>query len=159
MVHVLRISAFSMVIILSFLIFHKSTYAQDDALAANESTDFDNGLQIDPAMDNTSTGAANVENVSWLSGGELSLSFMILIFGICIIGIEYFLLRQIVQDHVSEIMKTFTVTLIIIGTLLLISSGFSSEQIGPALGLFGTIAGYLLGREEQKVKTERNDEK
>jgi hypothetical protein len=59
---------------------------------------------------------------------------------------------------IIDIMKTFTVTLIIIGTMLLISSGFNSEQIAPAFGLFGTIAGYLIGREESKKINPRNND-
>jgi hypothetical protein len=43
------------------------------------------------------------------------------------------------------------VTLIIIGTLFFITAGFDSTQIAPALGLFGTIAGYLLGKTRHAV--------
>jgi hypothetical protein len=40
----------------------------------------------------------------------------------------------------------YAVTLIIVGTLFAITAGFDSNQIAPAMGLFGTIAGYLLGK-------------
>ncbi|MDX1617310.1 MAG: hypothetical protein R3224_00890 [Balneolaceae bacterium] len=40
------------------------------------------------------------------------------------------------------------VTLIITAALFLIAAGFSNDQIASALGLLGTIAGYLLGRGE-----------
>jgi len=39
--------------------------------------------------------------------------------------------------------------MIIVGSLILISSGYSSNQIGPAMGLFGTVAGYLIGRHDK----------
>jgi hypothetical protein len=85
---------------------------------------------------------------SFLSSREIWLSGFILIFGLAIVVIEYALLKPVVHDHISEIFKIFTVTLIIIGTLLLITSGFNSQQIAPALGLFGTIAGYILAKVE-----------
>lgn len=88
--------------------------------------------------------------VSLMSNREFWLSCIILIFGLAIILIEFFLLRQVVENRTDEIAKIYTVTLIIIGTLVLISSGFTNEQIAPALGLFGTIAGYLLGRQESQ---------
>jgi hypothetical protein len=92
---------------------------------------------------------------SFLTSREMWLSLFVLLFGLCIIIVQYLLLRSVVDRYVSEIFKIFTVTLIIIGTLLLIISGFSSQQIAPALGLFGTIAGYILAR--ANLKTERDD--
>lgn len=80
---------------------------------------------------------------------EFRLSCIILAFGVFIVIVEYFLLRGVVQEKTEEIARTYTVTLIIIGTLVLISSGFTNAQIAPALGLFGTIAGYLLGKSDR----------
>lgn len=92
---------------------------------------------------------------SFVTSREMWLSIFILVFGLATIGIQYLLLRQVVGQHISEIYKLFTVTLIIIGTLLLISSGFSSQQISPALGLFGTIAGYILATTTADGKQKR----
>jgi hypothetical protein len=88
---------------------------------------------------------------SFMTSREMWLSLFILIFGLAIIGVQYALLRGVVDRHISEIFKLFTVSLIIIGTLLLISAGFNSEQIAPALGLFGTIAGYILARSADEL--------
>jgi hypothetical protein len=41
--------------------------------------------------------------------------------------------------------KFIVVTLVVIGTLFLIAAGFNNNQIAPAIGLLGTICGYLLG--------------
>jgi hypothetical protein len=35
---------------------------------------------------------------------------------------------------------------VITGSLILITAGYSNEQIAPAFGLFGTVIGYMLGR-------------
>ena len=106
-------------------------------------------------------GQLNVAGpVSLMSNREFWLSIVILTFGLLIILVEYFLLRTVVQEKTEEIARTYTVTLIIIGTLVLIASGFTNEQIAPALGLFGTIAGYLLGKTDLKsqVKERKDDE-
>lgn len=45
-----------------------------------------------------------------------------------------------------QITRLNLLTLIIIGTLFLIIAGYDKEQILTAMTLFGTIAGYLLGK-------------
>jgi hypothetical protein len=58
---------------------------------------------------------------------------------------EYILLRR--QPFTGDdVLKVFGVTLIIVGSLVLIAAGFGDKQIAPAMGLFGTLAGYLLGK-------------
>ena len=46
----------------------------------------------------------------------------------------------------EDSIRAFALVLIILGTLVLICAGYSNDQIAPAVGLFGTLAGYLLGR-------------
>ena len=84
--------------------------------------------------------------VSLISNKEFWLAVVVLTFGTIIVFVQYFLLKRFSSAKIEEIVRLYTVTLVIIGTMLLITSGFSSEQIAPAVGLFGTIAGYLLGR-------------
>jgi Na+/melibiose symporter-like transporter len=134
---------FGIALIMLFLLNHEIVYSQDELTEAIDSLE----------AVNTSEDAGNVaEVVSLMSNREFVLSVIILLFGIAIVVIEYRLIKTAVNPNVTDIMKIFTVTLIIIGTMLLISSGFSSQQIAPAFGLFGTIAGYLLGREETRKK-------
>lgn len=94
-----------------------------------------------------------LNTVTLLSDREYFLSLSILIFGVIIIVIEAILLKGLGStdkgsgsSNIEVIARTYTVTLILIGTLVLITAGFSSQDIAPALGLYGTIAGYLLGR-------------
>ena len=61
------------------------------------------------------------------------------------IFIEFWLLRRSAL-RADDVLRTFSLTLIIIGTLFFVTAGFDNNQIAPAMGLFGTIAGYLLGR-------------
>ncbi len=40
--------------------------------------------------------------------------------------------------------KIFALSLIILGSIYLVTAGFDKEQINPVLTIFGTVAGYLL---------------
>jgi membrane associated rhomboid family serine protease len=80
-----------------------------------------------------------------LTSFEFYLSLEVLVFGIIVVVLEYLAIRRR-SSHVEDILRIYAVTLIIIGTLFGITAGFGSEQIAPAMGLFGTIAGYLLGK-------------
>lgn len=47
----------------------------------------------------------------------------------------------------GQILRTFGVILIVGFATVLLVVGYSSEQLTPIIGLFGAIAGYLLGKE------------
>jgi len=59
-------------------------------------------------------------------------------------------LVKLTKFQPEQTIKLLAVTLIVISTLFIITAGFDSEQIAPAMGLFGTIAGYMLGRNSGK---------
>jgi hypothetical protein len=97
---------------------------------------------------------------------EFWLSLLILIFGVIVVLVQFLLLRGRHFDG-NDILKVFGVTLIVVGTLFLIASGFGDKQIASAMGLFGTLAGYLLGkssgasggdRESQSITSDRSKE-
>ncbi|MEO6958480.1 MAG: hypothetical protein ABI228_04485 [Burkholderiaceae bacterium] len=48
-----------------------------------------------------------------------------------------------------EILKIFGILSIIGLSALLLITGFSNEQLTPIVGLFGAIAGYLLGKDSK----------
>lgn len=80
-----------------------------------------------------------------LSEYEFWLSAEVLMFGLVVLVAEFLLLRR-AKITAEEALRVYAVSLIIIGTLFAITAGFDSTQIAPAMGLFGTMAGYLLGR-------------
>lgn len=47
----------------------------------------------------------------------------------------------------QEILRLYGVVIIVGLSALLLVVGFSNEQLTPIVGLFGAIAGYLLGKE------------
>jgi hypothetical protein len=80
-----------------------------------------------------------------LSRLEFSLSIIVLSFGLIVILLEIFLIKT-KKIGSEDTIKFITITLIITSTLFLITAGYDNDQIAPAVGLLGTIAGYLLGR-------------
>jgi hypothetical protein len=97
------------------------------------------------APPSSSSGAGAVKAKTFLSDFEFWLSAEILLFGLGVVVIEFLLLRK-APVTAEEALRVYAVTLIIVGTLFAITAGFDSNQIAPAMGLFGTIAGYLLGK-------------
>lgn len=87
---------------------------------------------------------------AYLSSREFILALMVTILTLAALSMQFLLLRSASRIKPQDSLRIFGVILIILGTLFLITAGFSSQQMAPALGLFGTIAGYLLGRADRK---------
>jgi hypothetical protein len=103
------------------------------------------GIPTNVTAPQSSSEAGAVKAKTFLSDFEFWLSAEILLFGLGVIVIEFLLLRK-ARVTAEEALRVYAVTLIIVGTLFAITAGFDSNQIAPAMGLFGTIAGYLLGK-------------
>lgn len=135
---------------LSFSAFPESPHAQLDA-----NTNISNTQSIDNASINGNvqknpppqTGKSTA--VGWLSSFEFWMSFSVLSFGMLVFLVEIALVK-LTKFQPEQTIKLLAVTLIVISTLFIITAGFDSEQIAPAMGLFGTIAGYMLGRNSGK---------
>jgi hypothetical protein len=91
----------------------------------------------------------------YLSSREFILTMLVSGIGLIALAMEFLMLRRLPKLKAEDILRVFAVTLILAGTLFFIAAGFDSNQIAPAMGLFGTVAGYLLGRsidrQEDKV--------
>lgn len=104
------------------------------------------------------------DGISAASTLEVLLSAMVLGFGVIVLLLQFRLLQRRQANPKApalspmDVMRVFTISMVVMGTLFAITAGFSSEQIAPAMGLFGTLAGYLLGRRDQKIPP-ANDEK
>ncbi|MBK8174916.1 MAG: hypothetical protein IPK66_06540 [Rhodospirillales bacterium] len=82
-----------------------------------------------------------------LGDAEVQLAVAVLLFGVLILGVQYLLVWRGSIDQDTAVRIT-TLTLVVVATLFVITAGFAREQIAPAIGLFGTIIGYLLGRQK-----------
>ena len=75
---------------------------------------------------------------------DISLLQTILFFGLVALVLLYLMVRH---ERAGEFeLRIFIVTILVFGSLLVISGGFGNEQLGPVIGFFGTVAGYVLGR-------------
>ena len=112
-------------------------------------------------LDSTLNNAVQLQEGNSDAAGfplEFWHSLIILIFGIIIIGIEVYLIVK-GQIKAKDVMKYIVVTLIITCVMFLITAGHNNDQIAPAMGLLGTIAGYLLGKGGNEKKTTESIEK
>jgi hypothetical protein len=91
-------------------------------------------------------------SADFYSLGELRLTVIILFFGLVAIAVYYALLRH--ERATPYALRIFVIIILIFGTLLVVSSAYSTDQIAPVVGFFGTIAGYLLGRTERNSHDE-----
>ena len=78
---------------------------------------------------------------------ELWLSIAVLVFGLAVVVGQVYLFQKR-EETTYEAMKYISVTVIIIGGLFLVTAGYGNDQIAPIIGLMGTIAGYLMGRQQ-----------
>jgi hypothetical protein len=106
------------------------------------------GSPAPPFKSNSAPGPGEVsfQVKHLLSSFEFWLALFILLFGAIIVFIEYLVIRRMQDAKPDDALRLFGITFIIVGTLVFVAAGFDSTQIAPAAGLFGTIAGYLLGK-------------
>lgn len=116
--------------------------------------------QMDVDLENanaaTETAAAAVDSSAALIGRSMeqpwspdlviTLSVSILIFSLLVIALATFLLKQRDADQ-NTILKIFGLVLIICMSAFLLVVGYGKDQLTPIIGLFGAIAGYLLGKD------------
>jgi|GEM_PF-1022757 len=85
------------------------------------------------------------EGRTWTSI-EIILSTGVLIFAITVLLlVTVIILKAQKPWSPQSILRFFGVTLIMSLAVLLITAGYSKDQIAPVMGLLGVIAGYLLG--------------
>ena len=123
--------------------------------ANSEAITQDNSFQ--PVENRPSSNTSNLAGVVRITSSfEFWLSVIVLIFGSGVVFVQYILLKA-ARASPMDILRVFTVTLIVTGTLFAITAGFDVQTIAPAMGLFGSIAGYLLGRRSEADKAVTTD--
>lgn len=87
---------------------------------------------------------------SFLTQRETWAAFAVLIFGMAMCMFALIVIRRGVMSP-EPVIRLIALILIVTGTLFLVTAGYSADQIAPALGLLGSIAGYLLGRADSRA--------
>jgi hypothetical protein len=60
-------------------------------------------------------------------------------------------------QHFGSALRALATILIITFAVFLIVAGYSDQQIAPAFGLLGTLAGYLLGKDATSTSARQQD--
>lgn len=128
------------------------SYGQDSAEVTNPPPS-DQNSSVAAGESLAEPASSNEQVVLPISRLEFDLSLWVLGFGFLVIVLEIFLIaRRSISSE--DTIKFIIVTIIIVSTMFLITAGYSNNQVAPAVGLLGTIAGYLLG----KVNTPKKDQ-
>jgi hypothetical protein len=96
----------------------------------------------------------------WRADEAMTISSIVLAFGVFVLLLSTWLLRK-TEVTADAVLRIFGTILIIIGALFLVVAGYTDVQMGPVMGLLGTIAGYLLGKSGTPPapgKPEKSDE-
>ena len=87
-----------------------------------------------------------LELVQFLTIGILGFSCFALIMATALLW------RSSAPAH--QVLRVFGIITILSYSALLLVTGYSNEQLTPIVGLFGAIAGYLLGKDSKSNKDE-----
>jgi hypothetical protein len=136
------------VMVITLILLNRVIYAQEiKGIKETESNPNIKSQATNQTIDKTITNPPPTKNVDFPEKAKLKtlseiwFSISILVFGLIIILMEIFLIRRRTLNG-ENALKFVTITLIIISALFLIAAGYSNDQIAPAVGLLGTIAGY-----------------
>jgi hypothetical protein len=112
--------------------------------------------QAKKAVEDADRAAAAVLNSSpsamWDSKIVETLTWGVLGFATIVVVLMTILLYR-KDANGQQTLKCFGLVLIITFSSILLIVGYSSEQLTPIVGLFGAIAGYLLGKDHAATAT------
>ena len=103
----------------------------------------------------TASDTAYAENPWWSVKNAMTISVAVLAFGLMVIFTIAYLIQR--GRDPEQLLKIFGTTLILVMAVFLVVAGYSDQQISPVMGLMGTIAGYLLGRNAQGNEPPKKD--
>jgi hypothetical protein len=97
-------------------------------------------------LPNPSSGGNLIDFIFKKSPYEFWLTCLIIGFGLAVLALYIYAIRNIDNRRPEDVSRALIVITVLTGSLVLITAGYSNEQIAPAFGLFGTVIGYMLGR-------------
>ncbi|WP_417914487.1 hypothetical protein [Candidatus Electronema sp. JM] len=99
-----------------------------------------NSLSVSTTSKYNDTGAS-----WWSATNAMTMSSIVLLFGLLVIFLATYLIRS--GKNTEAVLRIFGTILIVVMAVFLVVAGYTDTQIAPVMGLLGTIAGYLLGKE------------
>lgn len=110
----------------------------DDALLAEADAALAQGNSAAAAM-------SGANQLWWSTTNAMTMCVVVLVFGLVVLGLTAWLLRA--GKPATSVLRVFGTILVIMMATFLVVAGYDDKQIAAPLGLLGTIAGYLLGRD------------
>jgi hypothetical protein len=101
--------------------------------------------QLPPASLAGADAAQSFEALKFRANFQLLLTAIVTIFGFLSLALVAWVFRKSIPAEIEKVVRLFIVVIVVSAALILITGGYSNEQIAPAFGLFGTIVGYILG--------------
>ncbi|MDO9068610.1 MAG: hypothetical protein Q7W05_09150 [Deltaproteobacteria bacterium] len=86
----------------------------------------------------------------WSVTNAMTISASVLVFGLCVILLATYLVK--IGKKAEDVLRIFGTILIVMMAVFLVVAGYTDTQVAPVMGLLGTIAGYLLGKETKENK-------
>ena len=116
-------------------------------------TQSDLDAQLQAARDRVRSSEASTSQAApapgadnwWSVTNAMTISTVVLVFGVFVLLLATYLIR--IGKNSEPVLRIFGTILIIVISVFLVVAGYTSNQIAPVMGLLGTIAGYLLGKE------------
>jgi hypothetical protein len=83
-----------------------------------------------------------------------TLGISVLVFGTLIIGLEIFVMIRRNKGWGIQSSRTVGISLIVVAALFLAAADVPPDRVTPVIGMLATVAGYLLGRNDQSSSNE-----
>jgi hypothetical protein len=102
-------------------------------------------VQKDKAIQESQTVQTPVAKTPWWSTHDaMTISASVLVFGALLIAATTFAIVRGI--NASTVLRVYGLLTIIVMAVFLVVAGYDATQIGPVVGLLGTLAGYFVGR-------------
>ena len=85
----------------------------------------------------------------WSVTNAMTISVVVLVFGFLVLLLATYLIK--LGKNTEAVLRIFGTILIVLVAVFLVVAGYTDTQISPVMGLLGTIAGYLLGKETKEL--------
>lgn len=108
--------------------------------------------ELENAKQHKATEELNSSKPIWSAQNAMTVSSAVLVYSLIVLALATYLIR--LGKSSSSVLRIFGTILIISSSIFLIVAGYTSQQIAPAMGLLGTLAGYLLGKESSNIDTD-----
>ncbi len=96
------------------------------------------------AMKETGSVTPNAKTAWWSTHDAMTISASVLIFGAFLMALASLAMFRGASE--STVLRVYGMLTIIVMAVFLVVAGYDAQQMGPVIGLLGTLAGYLVGR-------------